>query len=344
MQIETRSIDAAAFVELIRNVKTIALTTHVNPDGDALGSEIGLAEWLISIGKTVSVVNHSPTPYNYFFLDTGTPIIEQYDVAKHDALLKLVDLLLVLDVNDPGRIRSIGPYALADKSKVAVIDHHLEPQDFAREYFIDTEACSTGELIYQLVTAAIPMLGGAITPKGANALYVAIMTDTGSFKFPRTDSGVFRMCADLLDLGADPVASYNEVYNSAPAARLLLMRECLNSLEYQFENRMAFQSITQSQLRSIGANEEDVDGFVQMPFQVGGIVLSAFLLELKEGWKLSVRSKGDVSAAALAQAFGGNGHFNAAGARIAEALPFGDVKAQIIAKAGSILQSAPVAA
>ncbi len=337
MKIETLKIDTAAFVELIRNANSIAITTHVNPDGDALGSEVGLAEWLISIGKNVSVINHSPTPYNYFFLDTGTPIIEQFDVAKHDALLKSVDLLLVLDVNDPGRIRSIGPYALADRSKVAIIDHHLEPKDFAREYFIDTEACSTGELIYRLVTAAQPMLGGEITPKAANALYVAIMTDTGSFKFPRTNSGVFRMCADLLDLGADPVRSYNEVYNSSPPARLLLMRECLNSLEYQFNDRMAFQTITQAQLKSIGANEEDVDGFVQMPFQVGGIVLSAFLLELKEGWKLSVRSKGDVSAAALAQAFGGNGHFNAAGARIAESLPFEEIKGKIRRKAGEIL-------
>jgi phosphoesterase RecJ-like protein len=334
---ELATFDTKRFIELIRGAKHIALTTHVNPDGDALGAEVGLAEWLLSIGKSVSVINHSPIPYNYTFLDEIQPIIEQFDEAKHDAILKSADLILVLDVNDPARVRSLEPYVSQSASHVAVIDHHLEPKKFAHDYFVDTDACSTGEMIYKLIEASKPALGGAISKKGATALYVAIMTDTGSFRFPRTDSEVFRICADLIDLGADPVYCYDETYNTSPATRLLLIREALNSLNYYYDNRMALQTLTQEQLKKVGAMEEDVDGFVQMPFQVKGIVLSALLLQLKEGWKLSVRSKGEVSAAQVAQAFGGNGHFHAAGARIHEAHEVEEMKNLVIAQGALVL-------
>jgi len=225
---------------------------------------------------------------------------------------------------------------------VAVIDHHLNPKPFASDYFIDTDACSTGELIVRLIEEARPVLGGAITPKAAAALYVAIMTDTGSFRFPRTTAAIFRMCADLLELGADPVRTYHEVYNTSPPGRLLLIRDALTSLEYHYDNRMALQCILQSDLRAAGAEEEDVDGLVQLPFQVKGIVLSVFLLELKEGWKVSTRSKDDVSAADFAQSFGGNGHFHAAGARVKETYTLEEMKRLIVDNAGKVLAEAGV--
>lgn len=336
MPIETSKIDYPAFEALVRENSSFAITTHVNPDGDAIGSEVGLADWLKSIGKTVHIINHSETPPNYSFIGDGDPQVYQFDEKQHSETLRSVDAILVLDVNDPGRVRSLEPFAREHKN-VAVIDHHLEPKEFAGQYFIDTEACSTGELIYRLYEHAQPALGGTISPRGAMALYTAIMTDTGGFKFPRTDAKVFRMCAELLELGADPVESYNQVFNTSPASRLLLLRESLNSLEYFYDNRMAVQLLTQEQLKSVGATEEEVDGFVQMPFQVGGIVLSAFILELREGWKMSVRSKGDVSAAALAQAFGGNGHFHAAGARFYDKYSAKEVKERVVRLAKDIV-------
>lgn len=336
MPIETTKLDYPAFEHLIRENTSFAITTHVNPDGDAIGSEVGLAEWLKSIGKQVRIINHNETPANYQFIGNGDPFVEQFEVKRHEAIMHDFDCLLILDVNDPARVRSLEPFAREHKN-VAVIDHHLEPKEFAKHYFIDTEACSTGELIYRLIERAQPALGGSISPRGAMALYTAIMTDTGGFKFPRTDAEVFRMCAELLELGADPVASYNEVFNSSPASRLLLLRESLNSLEYFYDNRMAVQLLTQEQLKSTGSTEEEVDGFVQMPFQVGGIVLSVFILELREGWKMSVRSKGDVSAAALAQAFGGNGHFNAAGARFYDKYSAKEVKERAVRLAKEIV-------
>jgi phosphoesterase RecJ-like protein len=336
------TLDFSPIIRLIRERDSFAITTHVNPDGDALGSEIGLAEWLLSIGKMVIILNHSATPYNYTFLDKELPIIDQFDEKKHAAKLKEVDAIFVLDVNDPTRTRSLGPFLQNAPQPVAVIDHHLNPKEFATEYYIDPEACSTGELIMRLIAEAQPMLGGRITPKAAQALYAAIMTDTGSFKFPRTTSDIFRMCADLLDLGADPVSIYNEIYNTSPPGRLELIRDALNSLEYHYDSRMAFQCILQSQILAAKADEEDVDGLVQFPFQVKGIVLSVFLLELKEGWKVSTRSKGDVSAANFAQTFGGNGHFHAAGARVNEAHSLEEMKRAIITNAGKILAEAGV--
>ncbi len=336
------ALDFSPILRLIRDNSTFAITTHVNPDGDALGSEIGFAEWLLSIGKQVSIVNHSATPYNYAFLDKLNPIVEQFDEAKHPEIIRNADVIFVLDVNDPTRTRSLGPFVQGSSKPVAVIDHHLNPKPFASEYYIDPDACSTGELIVRLITEAQPTLGGSITPKAAQALYAAIMTDTGSFKFPRTTSAIFRMCADLLDLGADPVRIYNEIYNTSPPGRLLLIRDALNSLEYHYDGRMAYQCILQSQLHAANADEEDVDGLVQLPFQVKGIMLSVFLLELKQGWKVSTRSKDNVSAAAFAQTFGGNGHFHAAGARVPEAHTLEEMKGAIFQNAGTILAEAGV--
>ena len=339
---KTDLFDPSAFIRLVRAHESFVLTTHVNPDGDALGSEIGLAEWLLSLGKNVRVINHSPTPYNYLFLDQPNPIIEQFDAAKHAEVLQNAEIIFVLDVNDANRTRSMEPFLLKFRNPIAIIDHHLNPKSFATDYFIDTDACSTGELIVRLVEAARPVLGGQITPKAATALYVAIMTDTGSFRFPRTTAAIFRMCADLLELGADPVRTYHEVYNTSPPGRLLLIRDALTSLEYHYDNRMALQCILQADLRAASADEEDVDGLVQLPFQVKGIVLSVFLLELKEGWKISTRSKDNVSAADFAQSFGGNGHFHAAGARVKETHTLEEMKRMIVDNAGKVLAEADV--
>jgi bifunctional oligoribonuclease and PAP phosphatase NrnA len=335
-------LDFSNIIQLIRENNSFALTTHVNPDGDALGSEIGMAEWLISIGKNVRIINCSPTPYNYTFLDTVNPIVEHFDEKKQIDPFGDADVIFVLDVNDPTRTRALGPFLRNAKKPIAVIDHHLNPKEFATEYYIDEDACSTGELIMRLIDEARVTLGGEISRKAAIALYAAIMTDTGSFKFPRTTSAIFRMCADLLDLGADPVAIYNEIYNTSPPGRLELIRDALNSLEYHYDGLMAYQCITQAQIKSAEATEDDVDGLVQTPFQVKGIVLSVFLLELKEGWKVSTRSKNDVSAALFAQTFGGNGHFHAAGAKVSEAKTLEEMKRAIIDNAGKILAEAGV--
>ena len=313
--------DTTKFITLIKGLKRIVLTSHINPDGDSLGSEIGFAEWLISIGKEVHVFNHSHTPNNYNFLDQERPIIEIFNSAKHEQIIYDADAFFLLDTNDPLRAKSLAPYISSHKNPI-LIDHHLDPKDFAKERFIDTEATSTGEMIYTLVTAAQKELGGTITAKAAQALYIGIMTDTGSFRFPRTNSNTFRIAADLIDLGADPVFTYDKTYNSARPSRVLLIGKCLNSLKFFFDDRLATQVIFQKDLSDAGAIEEEVDGFVQFPLQVATVEFSIFILELREGWKVSFRSKGNKSVAEVSKHFGGNGHFHAAGARIFETISF----------------------
>lgn len=313
--------DTVTFTSLIKRLKRIILTTHINPDGDALGSEIGFAEWLLSIGKEVHIFNHSHTPENYRFLDTEHPVVEIFDASKHEHIIKDADAFFLLDTNDPLRAKSLAPYLSSHKNPI-LIDHHLDPKDFAKERFIDTEATSTGEMIYRLITAAQKELGGTITKKAAQALYVGIMTDTGSFRFPRTVAETFRICAELIDRGADPVFTYDRTYNSAKPSRVLLIGKCLSSLKFFFDDRLATQVIMQKDIAESGAIEEEVDGFVQFPLQVATVEFSIFILELKEGWKVSFRSKGNRSAAEVSKHFGGNGHFHAAGARIFERKTF----------------------
>src|SRR5581483_3149842 len=153
-------LDYGAFLPFVRDNETFVLTTHVNPDGDALGSEIGFAEWLLSLGKSVRIVNHSPTPYNYTFLDRPDPLVQQFDENVHTAIVQNADVIFVLDVNDADRTRSLATLLEQSRHPVIVIDHHLNPKPFATHYLIDTEACSTGELIMRIIAYAKPILGG----------------------------------------------------------------------------------------------------------------------------------------------------------------------------------------
>ncbi len=323
-----QEFDTSKFITLIKGLKSIVLTSHINPDGDSLGSEIGFGEWLLSIGKDVRVFNHSPIPENYRFLDKDRPIIEVFDAAKHEESIRNADAFFLLDTNDPLRAKSLAPYISSHKNPI-LIDHHLDPKNFAKERYIDTEATSTGEMVYRLIVPAQKELGGSISPKAAQALYVGIMTDTGSFRFPRTNSNTFRISAELIDLGADPITTYDQTYNSARPSRVLLIGKCLSSLKFFFDERLATQVIMQQDIIDAGAKEEEVDGFVQFPLQVATVEFSIFILELKEGWKVSFRSKGTRSAAGVSKRFGGNGHFHAAGARIFERKPFEKLHAEI---------------
>lgn len=337
MQEDIFKFSTDEFVTLVNNNSSFVLTTHVNPDGDALGSEIGLAEWLLSLGKHVKVLNHSKVPENYYYLDVENPILEQYDEAKHKESITTADVLMLLDTNDPERSKTLESYFSNHPNKV-LIDHHLYPKQFADHEFIDTNATSTGEMIYKLVTAAQPVLGGAITKKGAQGLYVAIMTDTGSFRFPRTVAETFRISADLVDRGADPVYAYDRTYNSSKPSRVLLIGRCLSSLRFHFGDKVAIQYILQKDLAECNASEEEVDGFVQFPLQVDTVVFSVFLLELKTGWKISFRSKNVYSAAAFAQEYGGNGHFHAAGARVIETPPLDQMLSSLVNNAEKLLK------
>jgi phosphoesterase RecJ-like protein len=155
-----------------------------------------------------------------------------------------------------------------------------------------------------------------IDEKIAIGIYTAIMTDTGSFRFPRTDSETHRIIAELLDVGVDPTFIYEKVYEQSSIGRIKLLGRCLSELETRYEGRLGFIVVTQKMLNDYGVKEWETDGFVQTILSVKGIKIAIFVLELKDGIKLSFRSKGDIPINELAKEFGGNGHKNAAGARL----------------------------
>ena len=316
-----------------RDGTSFLLTTHVNPDGDGIGSEIALAEWLVRQGKSVYILNHSATPDMYLFLDPDKRV-KQFDPSHDAQTVADAEVIIVLDTNDTDRLRSIQTPVLESKAVKVCIDHHLDPAPFADHYLIDDDATSTGEIVYRLLLS----LGGEHLPRNvATALYCAIMTDTGSFRYPRTDPEIHRIVAHLIECGADPIAIYAHVYEQWTAGRIQLLGQTLASLRTAYANRLAYVTITQKMLNDTETSEDETDNFTTYPMSVEGVTVGILFLELKDGIKISFRSKGEIPINELARQFGGNGHKNAAGARVHGA-SLDTVKAQVIGAAAPFVQ------
>jgi phosphoesterase RecJ-like protein len=301
-----------AVAPLFRDNQRFVLTTHVNPDGDGLGSEVALAEWLASRGKQVGIINYSVTPEVYLFLDPNHRIAK-FREDLHAGIIASADVITVLDTNHPDRLRAMQPHVVKSKAVLVCVDHHLDPAPFARHYILDDDATSTGELIYRLL---VHLNGPELPPLVAQALYCAVMTDTGSFRYPRVDPEIFRIAAHLIECGADPVGVYHEVYEQWSPGRIQLLGAALESLETTYGGKLAYITITQDMLRRTGTMEDDTDNFTSYPMSVKNVLAGILFLELRNGVKVSFRSKGHIPINELAREFGGNGHKNAAGARL----------------------------
>lgn len=297
----------------LTGARSAVLTTHVNPDGDAIGSVVAMAEWLSLGGCKTHIINHSDTPGVYTFMnDPGRPILT-YEPGRDAPTIASADLILVLDTNHPGRLRSMEPAVLASRAYKICIDHHLEPHGFADCYIIDPDATSTGEIVYRIILTESDR---GLTPSMASALYCAIMTDTGSFRYPRVDPEIHRIIAQLIEEGADPVRIYAEVYERWLPGRIHLLGRMLAGIGMAGRGRLAYATVTQDMLRETGTNEADTDNFTTYPMSIEGVIAGILFLELKDGVKISFRSKGEIPINELAKEFGGNGHLNAAGARL----------------------------
>ncbi len=299
-------------VSLLQNSRRVVLTTHLNPDGDGLGSELALARWLAANGKSVAVFNVSPTPSFYRFLDPDKRIT-LFDQARDAGTVATADLIVILDTNHPARLKSLGDAVVSSPAVKLCIDHHLDPAPFANHYLIDDDATSTGEILFHLL---VRLNGSALPAAIAQPLYCAIMTDSGSFRYPRVDPDVFRICAHLIECGADPVAIYAQVYEQWSPGRIHLLGEMLAGLGIEYHGALAHVTISRAMLERTGTTEEDTDNFTTFPMSVEGVKVGILFLELADGVKISFRSKGDIPINDLAKQFGGNGHKNAAGARV----------------------------
>jgi len=308
-------IDFKKLTDIINSNQSFLITTHVNPDADAIGSEIALHELLSVLGKKSKIINHSSTPYNLKFLDAEN-VIEKFDETLHKTLFDTSDVLVALDFNRSDRMVSMQKVFTESKLLKICIDHHQDPESFVDYQFIDSEYAATGHILFDFIRKTKIV---DITKEIAAPLYAAIMTDTGSFRFERTTADLHRLIAELLDTGIDPTSIYDQLFDESKFSKIRLLGKCLNSLELIADNSIGYMILTQKDFNELNAKESDTENFVNYIISIEGVKLGMLFIELKNGFKVSFRSKGKIPANKLAGVFGGGGHLNAAGARFRDA-------------------------
>jgi len=306
------SADTELIHRIIKQHGSFVLTTHVNPDGDGLGSELALARLLRKLGKKVEIINHSKTPDNYEWLDVDNEIIH-FSPERDQTSILAAEVIFILDTNQPERLRTMRQVVLQSTATKIVIDHHLESHPFADHYVIDIDATSTGEIVYNIIRGIDEKL---FDRDIARSLYTAIMTDTGSFRYPRTDPETHRIAAHLIECGADPTEIFAWVYEDWSLGRMRLLGEMLDSMKSAYNGKLAYVVCTKEMFKRTGTTEVETDNFTTYPMSVRGVLVGILINELHDGVKISFRSKGSIPINELAKEFGGNGHLNAAGARL----------------------------
>ncbi len=299
--------------EVIFHNNSFLLTTHVNPDADAIGSEAALYFILKKLGKKVKIINHSIIPYNLKFLDADN-VIEKYDPETHKNIFNKVDVLVALDFNRSDRIVSMTKAFNESKKTKICIDHHQDPENFADHFFIDTNYSATGHIIFDLIKRTKIV---ELTYEIAYPVYAAIMTDTGSFRFERTTPEIHKIIAELLETGVNPGEVFDKIYDQSKFSKIRLLGKALDSIQlYGDDKKISYMKLTRDDFELTQAVESDTDGFVNFCLSIEDVVIGLLFIELNEGLKVSFRSKGDIPVNKLANEFGGGGHINAAGARI----------------------------
>jgi bifunctional oligoribonuclease and PAP phosphatase NrnA len=289
------------------------ITTHVNPDADAIGSEIALYNILRENGKQIRIVNHSMTPYNLVFLDKEN-VIEHFSEENHKSIFHEADVIVSVDFNRANRTVSMEK-GLSDSNKIKVcIDHHQEPENIFDYTYVDTGYSATGQIIYDLIKQTNIV---KLTYDIAEPIYAAIMTDTGSFRFERTTPGIHKVAAELLEAGVNPGKVYDQIYDQSKFSKIKLFGIAVNSMQlYGEDNEVSYMRLVRKDFENTKALESDTDGFVNISLSIENVKVGILFLELKEGFKVSFRSKGIIPVNKLAAEFGGGGHINAAGLRI----------------------------
>jgi phosphoesterase RecJ-like protein len=307
---------AREFAEAFKPGQRVCITTHVNPDGDGLGSEVGLVHLLRAQGIDAIVTNPSPTPPRFGFLFEDLPGVDRSAEAVKE--LRRADLIVVLDISDLTRLGMLIQTVQERGVPVACVDHHVSAGVLPPgPRYLDPDAAATGELIYELALAN----GWPVTQAAARGLYVAILTDTGGFRFSNTRARTLRVAADLLEKGVDAEMIYLEVYARAPEGRPRLFAEALQTLVVEPEYGLAWVTVPPGAIERLGVSSDDLDGVVEFPRSIEGVRMALLFREISQGRvKVSLRSVGDVDVAAFAKPYGGGGHTKAAGLSLSGSL------------------------
>jgi phosphoesterase RecJ-like protein len=315
-------LDTASLSNLLAQPKKIVITTHHKPDGDAMGSSLGVYNYLIQQGHHARVI--APTDYPDFLSwmpGNERVIIYTENTQQSVDLINEADLIFCLDFNALNRINEMGEVVRASKAYKVMIDHHLEPEDFDDYRHWNINACATAQLVYDFIVNVLNNKA-MVNADVATCLYTGIMTDSASFRLPNTTSAVHRTVADLIDAGAVNWRIHELVYNSASENRLRFLGHCLtNCLEIIPEFNTAIIAVNKQDLVKYDVNTGDTEGIVNYALSISSIHLAAFMVERNDKVKLSLRSKGEFPANDICKKyFSGGGHRNAAGGQSTNSL------------------------
>jgi len=292
--------------DLIAAHSSFLITTHESPDGDAIGSSLALANYLVELGKDVTVHICDPVPEIYRFLPMADKITT--DLPDRD-----YDICFVLDV---GEFRRAGSKIAACRriGSFLNLDHHKTSENFGVVNLIDTAAAATGVLIYRIIKEA----AGDISYSTAVCIYVALLTDTGSFRYSNANPEAFAVAGEMISLGVNAWDITAQLYENQPRQRIELLSLALATLSFSECGRFASLAVTLDMYEKTGADAELTDGFINYPRSVRGVEVAIFFRQLSaDSFKVGFRSKGKMDVSSLAEGFGGGGHHNAAGCIVA---------------------------
>ncbi|WP_422929931.1 DHH family phosphoesterase [Singulisphaera sp. PoT] len=310
-------IDWTPLADLLEKHDRFLVTSHVRPDGDALGSEVGMAGFLRQKGKDVRVVNTSRTPPRYDFLDPKGDFFEHFGTTVQPEDLADREVAVILDLSAWSQLGDMAGYMRQFPGPRVVIDHHVSQDDLGATFLKDTTAEATGTLIVRLIRS----LGGSFTPEIATGLLTAIAMDTGWFRHPSTSPQTLRNVADLLEAGAPIDDIYRSLFERSTLGRLRLMGETLSNLKTAMDGRVAYATVTREAIERTGAIPQDTEDLVDFTVSIVGVEVGLLFLEqARGGIKLSARSRKGLDCSKLAGKFGGGGHRAAAGASLPEPL------------------------
>jgi phosphoesterase RecJ-like protein len=327
-------LDWASLLDVLRGCQRVVLTSHVRPDCDALGSELGMLGILEAIGKDVRIVNAQETPAGLAWIDPAHRLESLAGGVKKQDLLDR-DLLIVLDTSAWAQLGAMGDVAKAMREKVLVVDHHVSEDDLSDRWFKDTSAEATARIVYEIgLRLKVPLTERIATP-----LYAGLSTDTGGFRFPSTSGETFRVAARLVDAGASPPTVYRELFEQDSIARLNLVGRTLAGAAVSHDGRVITSTVRQSDIKEVYALPSDTEDLVNLTLAVKGTEVAVILIEQPDGRiKTSFRSRCHVDCNALAATFGGGGHKAAAGAILPG--PFDAARAQVVAAVDAAVRHA----
>jgi len=322
--------------EMLLPAKSILITSHRDPDGDSIGSQLTLAELLESRGKSFCIINQGELPSKYRFLDPQLRIQNLNSIHATQNFKTPFDLVFVLDSTCLERIGEAGKL-ITTGATVINIDHHPDNERFGTFNYIDEEASAVGEMIFSL----LKYFSFPITAPVATQLYAAILTDTGRFKFSNTTPLCLKTCAELVEGGADPRYITNQIYFNYSLSFLKLLGSVLSHPKILFGGKVCAMIIRQESLAELGVEPNEMEGVVDYTLFLKGVEVGLLFTEKENGkTKVNLRSQNEYDVSKVASIFGGGGHRNAAGCTLDLALK--EAQQIIVERIGRILKNEPV--